>query len=265
MAKKTVEKTDATIGVVDLRRGKIVVHVRGISPLVMNCMSEKAKQGFLLPPKKKNKAEKEATLKHKPFEEYRSSVYRFRNPEETLLGIPGAAFKGALRSACIDMPGATKAQVGRLTYVEEDMAPVWGVPELWSTMVRQAGMARTPDVRTRAIIRNWAARFTLSFAKPMLNWDELSKLLGAAGEIVGVGDGRPEKGALSYGRFELVEESDIEDIINGGGAAEQEAALEEPAFYDIETENLMVWYVGEENRREMEKREEKPKSKKSAA
>lgn len=40
------------------------------------------------------------------------------------------SFKGAIRSAALDMPGAKKAQIGRLTYIAGDFVGIYGVPKL---------------------------------------------------------------------------------------------------------------------------------------
>jgi hypothetical protein len=210
-----------------------------------------------LPARKKNKAERETSLKHDPIAEYRNSVYRMRNPSETLLMFPGAGFKRALRNATADMPGATKAAIGRLTYVEEDQVPVYGTPELWSTDVRLQGMAKTPDIRTRAILPHWAAGpFTLTFQAPLLNETAVVKLLAAAGEIIGIGDDRPEKGYGSKGRFRLVDKKEFSEYVKKiGGVKEQEQALAKPDYYDPETEDLVEWFLGEAQKRNLKPRE----------
>jgi hypothetical protein len=39
---------------------------------------------------------------------------------------------------------------------------IFGIPELWMTGVKNAGMKRTPDIRTRAIGPNWGCRIHVS-------------------------------------------------------------------------------------------------------
>ena len=104
----------------------------GRSPLIINRLAEKARQELLYPAGPKNAAERQSRLKHNPIEEFRSSVHQIADPTAaTLLAMPGSAIKRALASAALDIPGAKKAQVGRLTYVPEQLVfqstrPVWG-------------------------------------------------------------------------------------------------------------------------------------------
>jgi hypothetical protein len=68
---------------------------------------------------------------------------------------------------------------------------------------------------------------------------------------MGVGDWRPQKGSGTFGRWRIVEPDDKEylDIIKTGGAEAQQAALDDPAPYDDETEELLGWYDVEVKRR----------------
>jgi hypothetical protein len=251
MAAKQAKPKDE-IAVLEITKGRLEFFVVGSSPLIMNCVSAKVKQGLLLPSRKKNDAEKQSTLKHDPLAEYRASVYRARDPSSpTLLVHRSVAFKRALATAALDMPGANKAQVGRLTFVIGDEVPIWGVPQLWMTVTRSADIKRTPDIRTRAILAPWATRLTIEFVRPILREQPVANLLGAAGVIVGVGDYRPEKGAGQYGQFRIVHDDDakLAEIVRTGGRAAQEAALEDPDCYDDESAELLSWYSAEVKRR----------------
>jgi hypothetical protein len=85
--------------------------------------------------------------------------------------------------------------------------------------------------------------------------------LGAAGVIIGVGDGRPEKGKLSFGKFRVVsaDDRDLLAIMKSGGRKAQDAALADPEFYDLETRKLLTWFNEERGRRiATPTREQKP-------
>jgi len=246
----TKEKEAQTIEVLQLSRGTITVHVEGISPLIMNRMTEKAKREFLLPARKKNRAERETTLKHDPLEEFRASAHRLSGDGPTLVMFPGVAFKAALRSATADMPGATKAAIGRLTYIEQEEIPIYGTPQVFGRIVKQGGISRTPDMRFRAIYPQWAARFEIIFQQPLLNHRVVANLMAAAGEIIGIGDYRTEKGAGSYGRFRLIDKERFEEVIAVIGARpEQENAFQNPEAYDLDTRDLIDWFVTESQAR----------------
>ncbi|MGH8626433.1 MAG: hypothetical protein ACREYC_14585, partial [Gammaproteobacteria bacterium] len=134
-----------------------------------------------------------------------------------------------------------------------DYVAIYGIPKLLMSVVRMADMSRTPDVRTRAILPEWACRVVISFVQPILKRNAVVNLLAAAGLIQGVGDWRPEKGNGSYGQFQIVPPDDAvyRAIIRQGGREAQLKALADPENYDAETERLRAWYDTEVARREM--------------
>ena len=251
MAVKKEKSTEIEIPAI--RRDVARINILGTSPLILNRLSEKAKHELLFPRGAKNAAEKAATLKHDPLAEYRASPNRISDPAApTLLAMPAVAFKGALRSAAVDVPGTAKAQIGRLTYVEGEWTGIYGKPQMLMTPVRSADMNRTPDIRTRAIVPHWAATISVHFMSTIIKEQSIVNLLAMAGLTIGVGDWRPEKGSGNYGQFVVgVADDDpaFKSIVEGGGRAVQEAAMEDPEFYDIETEELYSWFSAEVRRR----------------
>lgn len=248
MAKK-IEQT-ADVQILEVEQGRIRFNIVGTSPLICNRMSAKSRGQLLMPSGRKTGAEKAANLKHDPLLEYRNSPYTLRDGP-TLLAVLATAFKGAMRNAALDIPGAKKAQIGRLVYVEHDYIPISGVPQLLMSVTRSADINKTPDIRTRAILPKWAASIDVRFAKPILREQGIVNLLAAAGMFAGIGDWRPEKGAGNYGQFRLASNDDAEfiEIVKTGGRAAQTAAMNEPACYDTETEELLSWFNSEVQRR----------------
>lgn len=247
----TKKQESGTVSVLEVQRGTVQFAVVGTTPLILNRMSEKARHEILLPKGRKTAADKAATLKHEPLAEYRASPYLSRdNDAPTRLLLMASAFKGALRSVAVDMPGAAKAQIGRLTYVEGEYVPIYGVPQLLMSVTRSADMNKTPDIRSRAIVPRWASLLSVTFIKPILTQNAVSTLMSAAGIMRGVGDWRPEKGAGSYGQFRIAGLDDPEFVaLLADGRAKQDAALESPACYDAETEEMLAWFTAETNRR----------------
>jgi hypothetical protein len=248
-----VPKKPESISILKVKTQTLHFNVLGDTPLIHNRLSEKAKRELILPAGRKTAADRQGTLKHEPYQEFRASPYTL--PEgETLLALPSTAFKGAMRSAAIDMPGAAKAQIGRLTFVESERICIYGIPQMFSTIVRCAGMNRTPDVRTRAICPRWAAKVSIKFVTPMLNATSVANLLAAAGMTIGVGDWRPEKGSGNYGRFSLVDadNKDFAAIVKNEGRKAQEAAMLRATPYDIDTEELLSWFDNEAKARGFE-------------
>lgn len=266
----TKKNQTADIGdILEVSTGTLECCIVGNSPLVMNRMSEKAKHELLMPKGRKTATEKATSLKHDPLAEFRASPYTLSDEAETFLALPAAAFKGALCGAAIDMPGANKAQLGRLTYVPGELVQVFGIPKLYMAIVRSADMNKTPDVRTRAIVPRWACRLTVTFVKPLIQAQAVANLLAAGGITQGVGDGRQQKGKLSFGQFRLADAKDKEflSIIREGGRAAQLEAMESPTCYDDETTELLSWFQTElDSRRKQGKlAEAKIEDKKSSA
>jgi hypothetical protein len=251
---KTVKKTEgsAMLEISPLSTTNATFCIKGTSPMIQNRLAEKARQQLLLPPAKKNSAERAQSLKHDPVAEYRSSVHRMQEVDApTLLAIPATAFKGAMRSAALELPGTTKSQIGRLTYIREPLICVYGVPQLLCSVTRMADPGKTPDIRTRAILPEWVAVVTITFVQPQLNANAVGNLISAAGQVMGVGDWRPEKGSGSYGQFEIcsADDKDFRRIVKDGGRDTQIAALADPVAYNEETAELLEWFNVELRRR----------------
>lgn len=252
--KKKDAGKDEVSEILQITQGTFECCVVGVSPLIMNRMTEKVARGLLMPPPKKTAMQKATTLKHQPLQEYRNSVYRLRDPAAgALLCVRATALKGAIRSVAVDMPNARKAQVGRLTYIAGDYVPVYGVPQVSMMVVRSADMNRTPDIRTRAILPRWACRVAITYVSPLIRPQAVANLLAASGVIIGIGDGRPEKGAMSFGRYRVTDAQDPEflDIVASGGREAQLEALETPGYYDDESQDLMEWFNEEIGRRKL--------------
>lgn len=250
MAKIKTEESEVHITEIELT--VMEYYLVGVSPLVPHAVSFKGSQQLLFPSKKKNQAEKDSSMKHQPFEEFRDAAYKFAGDDQsTRLYMPGGAFHGCMANAAIDMVGAKKSQIGRLTNIVGDKICVWGVPQIFSTIVRSSDMARTPDVRTLPILPKWAAKIEVQFVASLIKPASVSNLLGAAGVIIGIGDGRPQKGKLSFGKFRVCNKDDAEflSIVKFGGRKQQDEALADPAFYDVETERLLNWFNEEVDRR----------------
>jgi hypothetical protein len=227
----------------------------GSTPLICQAMSAKAKMELLLPSQRKNAAERAGSLKHDPLQEFRDSPYKLGDPTSpTYIAMPATAFKGALRNAALDLPGASKAQVGRLTYVRGDMINIYGVPQMIMAVVRCADINRTPDIRTRVIIPEWACRLTVEYVQPLLKSAAVINLLAAAGITQGIGDWRTEKGKGDYGQFKIVAQDDanFQRIIATGGRPAQIDAMETPVYYNDETQELISWFAVETKRRGFE-------------
>lgn len=255
MARKPVdEKKVQEVDILRVMEGRFEVLILGRSPLILNRLTEKAKRELLMPAPAKNRAGRSASLKHDPVAEFRASAYRMPNQAAaTVLAMPAAAFKRAIASAALDIPGAAKAQIGRLCWVRGEWVEIFGIPKMLFSVVRQAGINKTPDVRARVIIPEWAGLLRVAHARPILQPGAIANLIAAAGLYVGAGDWRNEKGAGSYGQWDVVQKGNAEHerILREGGRAAQLAALETPEPYDYDTADLLSWFYEEARKREV--------------
>ncbi len=254
MAKAVKKKTDEVIEVQEIVMRDFRANLLGASPMIMNRFAFKAWQELLLPSKRENRASLEQSLKHDPFSEFRGAMYLNRDSKRpTLIHLPTGAIHGALSSAALDMPGAAKAKIERLTKVVDLQVDLYGTPHIFCAMVRNSDIGRTPDVRTRPIFPEWCLTVTLRYAAALVTERTVANLLSAAGLLIGIGDWRGQKGG-PYGAFQLVGDGDarFQQVKKMHGRAAQQKAFDTPIFYDADTEELLTWFEGEVRRREME-------------
>lgn len=252
MAKKA--KTTELIEVQAIDVAEITMRFLGKSPTIMNRFSAKAWQELLFPSIKQNRAGLEQSLKHDPFAEFRGACYVNKDPKsKTLIHLPSGSFHGAMAAAALDLPGAAKAKIERLTKIVDITIELYGIPQIFCAMVRNSDMNHTPDVRTRPIFPEWAGELTVQYVKGIISERTVANLMGAAGLINGIGDWRGQKGG-PFGSFEIVgsDNKDWHRIVKTQGRTAQEKAFRNPAFYDENTEELLIWFEQEVANREME-------------
>jgi hypothetical protein len=245
----------AKVAVKITRLQQVSMHMRllGTTPLLMNRMPKKAQEQLLLPPRRTNLAARQQTLKHDPYREFCNSIYRCRDEKApTLVHLPDNSIKKAMANTAIDVPGATKAQIGRLITIATPTVHVYGVPKLHMSVVRQAGINKTPDIRTRACFEEWAVEVEIKYIMNIITQDDVLSLAASAGLVGGVGDGRQEKGTLSCGLWDVVgdDDRDWHRIVKDQGRAAQLAAMKNPNFSGEDTEELYSWYQEEILRRD---------------
>jgi hypothetical protein len=251
--KTAAKKTETEIpAMVRLSSGETTINIVGTAPLLMERFSNKTWQQLLQPGPKMNQAEKAQKLKHNPLEEMQSACYVNRDPTRpTLFHLPTGMLHGAAASIAVDIPGAAKAQIERLTSVIDLNIDLYGIPTMHMAMVRNSGMNRTPDVRTRPAFKEWCASFTVRYARPLLTMNNIADLYVSAGDFIGIGGWRPQKGG-SYGRWCLATENDndFKSIRKHGARKAQLLAYNDPKAFDEDTAELYAWYQEEVKRRD---------------
>lgn len=251
MAKASTSSTGEII-IFEQTRGTMEFCILGTTPLICNRMSQKTLQELLFPKGRKNAAEKATSMKHNPLQEFRDSPYTLpdQNANTLIAGLP-TWFKGTMMTAALDMPGVARTQIKKHVHVEGQYIEIYGAPEILCAVTRSADINRTPDVRTRAILPEWACRLTVKFTKPLLKEQSVANLLASGGMVSGVGDWRQEKGSGNYGCFKLVSEDDkdFQRVIKTMGRTAQIKSLGNAKPYDQETEELLSWFDAETKRR----------------
>lgn len=270
--KKKLSEAEIVQMSIDLKMHELEACILGTTGFVCNRVSQKSVRELLFPKGRKTAADKATSLKHDPMAEFQASPYISCNfsrnfspvaefqgsvaeslpsQTKTLIEMPAVSFKKAIESIALDVPGATKAQISRNIVAPDNRIPVYGVPQMFMAVVRSADQARTPDVRTRAIIPQWATRVRIRYPHPIFREKVVADYLALAGQLRGVGDGRAERGALSFGLFEIVDPDDPRylAIVQTGGREAQIAAMAAPEMFDDETEELFSWFQEERLRR----------------
>lgn len=242
MAKKVSGVLEA-IEVEPLMVGSMEVWLKGRTPLICNRMAAKAMRDLLFPKGRPSKADKEQRLKHDPMAEYRNSM-RLESGK-TRIKFPAPAVKGSMATAALETKGTNKTQIGRLVWVKGYSVDVYGVPQLFMSVVRNSDQNRTPDIRTRAILPEWCMPVTIQYVKPQMSERAILQLLANGGIIVGVGDFRQEKGKGNFGQFDVCTPADCKQIVASGGFKQQDAAIKNPACFDSESEELLAWFMEE--------------------
>ncbi len=251
-SKTTAVAPAQEIQILELDTGVMDFFILGKSPLILNRMSQKVWFELLAPKGRKTASEKASNLKHDPLQEFRDSPYILPSEKSpTLIGLMASGFKKAMGTAALRIPGVKKTEIGQLVYVPGEFVEVYGAPKVFMAVTRSADINKTPDIRTRAILPEWACKLRIQFVKPALRETSIANLLAAAGLISGVGDWRQEKGSGSFGSFALVgaDDPDFNRIVNTQGRKAQQDAMDNPEPYNDETSEMLQWFDVEMKRR----------------
>lgn len=246
------QPTSSEIVIQAIRTQTIQFCVLGTSPLICNRMSQKVWMELLAPAGRKSAATKASTMKHDPLKEFSNSPYIIDDKSSAaMIGTMSSGFKKGMGVAALRSEGVKKTEINQLVYVEGMLTEVFGIPQVFMSITRSADMNKTPDVRTRAIIPEWACTLTVTFATPALRETSIANLLASAGVVSGIGDWRQEKGSGSFGSYKLVERTDKDfvRICKTMGRKAQQAAFDNPTAYNDETSEMLAWFDVELRRR----------------
>ena len=220
----------------------------GMAGLYLHKMSQKAQRDLLLGGKKKTAAEKQK-IKHDPIQEFRNSMYfsKERSPDAAVF-FPAMAIKRAIRTIAVELEGVKGTQIDRLVYMPDEHIKLTGTPILRMDVTRSSDIGRTPDVRTRAYLPTWGTQFTIHAAHPQFSEATIQALLANAGQFIGIGDNRQERGKGSFGTF-MVTEGFPENLSVDGNKERQVEAWEHPSVDELHGDTSALFALwGEEVR-----------------
>lgn len=182
----------------------IEVPIEGLTPLITNPWSEKAKemlrqsQGIGVEPgsvKKKKEAKD-------PQAEYESRLNEYRLPNGNH-GFPAVGFKAAMVRAAkvVDGLDMTSARGLFLVSGTEDFAlvTIQGEPKMLESFPRNA--TGVPDIRYRPIFHDWSAEVRVRFDADLIDAGSVVNLLNRAGMSVGIGEWRPMSKTSNTGQY----------------------------------------------------------------
>lgn len=191
------------IEILEFQIRELVIPIVGITPLVVNRFSEKARR--MLQDKHAGKAKNRKHDIRNPEEDFKAAKHISVDGWE---GFPAAGFKAAMtRGAKIIgmvMKDAQTAFFVKADCEETQLVRINGEARMRTDQVR-VGISKT-DIRYRPEYPQWYAELTIEFNAGVLSADQIYQMVKAAGYGCGIGEMRPEKGKFNYGRFKLANE-----------------------------------------------------------
>jgi len=202
-----------------VKPANILIEVRQISPkaVVTHRFSEKAKLEMRCKQQALGSVKKGPK---DPFQEFLGALHILPGMEKKLpkgklkmweswpyikdaFGMPAVAFKAAIVNAAMDA-GMYKTTVRRAIFIEADLIPFKYEKLVMREDVVRVGPSKVADLRYRPEFQNWSATLPIQYQPNILSKEQLLSLVNQAGFGIGIGEGRPQKNELDWGRFELV-------------------------------------------------------------
>lgn len=185
----------------------VCIEVVGITPLIVNAWSHKARTQMLNKQMKKASRGREAK---NPEEDYKASLY---TSTEGWTGIPAGGVKGALVNSCRAVEGLPMTLAKRMVFVRsqgvtaagQGLVRIHGEHKMHEAMVR-IDNGGTADIRFRAVYSEWSATFEIEFLSSVISAEQIANLVELAGFIEGLCEhrpGAPKNNTGDNGRFQI--------------------------------------------------------------
>lgn len=205
-AARTIKTTETeqikTIKIPPIEFRTIRVTLDGISPLLVNKFSEKAKTEMAEKHSKKAKNKKGA---RDPVAEYKASLYLMPG-KKTEYGMPTSGIKNCAVSSCRFIEGFPMTLARGAFHVLDDGSGLIkinnGKPVMDERIVRIGGFKKVAMTRYRGRFDTWSVTFDIRYNSGVISAEQLLNLYENAGFSVGLCEFRPEKNG-SYGMFNV--------------------------------------------------------------
>ena len=182
-----------------LQIATLKVKIVGITPLLLNKMSDKEKQTML--DKQMGKGVEKNKIRD-PKQEVADKVHKMSNNK---IGIPIDSIKNAMIESAPALEMYKKEVMGGLFIIPEENNLVeikYKKMVTNESITRDGNMARTPRTTFRPQFNDWNCEFTIRYNAKAITPDQIFNLLKVAGFSNGIGSWRPAtKG--SYGMFTI--------------------------------------------------------------
>ena len=188
-----------------------VVTIVGVSPYVQHAFSEKQRKVMEETQRAGQQAKGKKVREPKDFDAVYKAAKHFS--KEGWIGIPAAAFRNAMISAC-RLIGFKMTHAKLSVWTEADgidrtdgapLVKIIGEPRIHQSFVRNAtGVA---DIRWRPMWETWSADVRLSWDGDQFSATDIGHLMLRAGLQVGIGEGRPDSpnsNGMGWGRFDVI-------------------------------------------------------------
>ena len=206
-----VEKATVAVTVKPINLVRLAFEIVGLSPYVQHRFSEKAQAAMVATQKAGGPAQSKKVREPKDFTaKYEDATYRGAEGE---FGIPAAAFRNAMISACRTVGYKMTHAKLAMWIIADGFDAVDGTPLVWIFGERKPYMAParnsngSVDIRCRPMWHaGWMATVKVEFDGDMFATEDVANLMKRAGLQVGVGEGRNDSRrspGLGWGMFDV--------------------------------------------------------------
>ena len=190
----------ASINLQRIERGRLIVPVVGVTPLIVHRFDEKAKEMMLNNMQTKTRTKK---APKDPAAEFERSMHRLPDGGH---GFPAPGFKAAIVDAARLFDGVKMTELKPALYVEGEGPDMLVRLDVDDPRMREdavtVGISGT-DLRYRAEYSPWRVDLVINFVPSVISAASIVALVDAAG-LGGIGEWRPSKAKTgTYGTFRV--------------------------------------------------------------